>query len=121
MASYEVIPAAKRIDAPAGKLIEEYVGRENNSFERFSFAHMVAPPNWQESAQKPEFAELTVVVRGRLRVQVEDEVLVLTAGQAIWIKSGVRVHYGNPYSEECEYYSVCLPAFSPEQVHRDGE
>jgi mannose-6-phosphate isomerase-like protein (cupin superfamily) len=82
---------------------------------------MIAPPGWGEPAQTPRFAELTMMVRGTMRIEIgaEPEVVELAAGQSIVIEPGVRVRYSNPFDAENEYYAVCLPAFSPEAAKRD--
>lgn len=119
MAPYTLIPEFSRIPVPGGKLIEEIVGRVNTGTDHFSLAHMVAPPEWSEPSQQPEFGELTLVVRGRLEIDVADETVVVAAGEALWVEPGTRVRYANPYAEESEYYAICLPAFSPDRAHRD--
>jgi mannose-6-phosphate isomerase-like protein (cupin superfamily) len=116
---YRHVRRAVVIPVPGGKLIEEIVGRVSTSTADASVAHMVAPPGWSEPAQTPEFAETTVMVRGRLRVEVGGDVVELAAGESIRIEPRVRVRYGNPYAEECEYYAICVPAFSPETVNRE--
>lgn len=118
---YTHVKQATRIEAPGGKLIEEIFGRVSTESGELSIAHMVAPPGWDEPAQTPEFAEMTVMVRGRMRIEVDEDVVEVSAGEAIRIEPGVRVHYANPYDEENEYYAICLPAFSPDTVHRDDE
>ncbi len=112
--------AATRIPVPGGKLIEELFGRVNTGTETFSLAHMVAPPGWGEPAQTPEFGELTLMVRGEMRIEVGGETLTLSQGQAIWIEPGARVRYSNPSAQENEYFAVCIPAFAPDKAHRDG-
>ena len=119
MPGYRLVTSPTRIPVPGGKLIEELFGRVNTGTEKFSLAHMVAPPGWGEPLQAPEFGELTLMVRGRMRVEVAEESLELKAGQALWIEPGVRVRYSNPYPEESEYFAVCLPAFSPGAAHRE--
>lgn len=119
MAGWTLIDKPERIPAPGGKLIEEIVGRVRTRSDGFSLAHMVAPPRWDEPAQRPEFGELTVMVRGRMRIEVEDEIVELVAGQAFWVEPGVRVRYSNPYDEESEYYSICMPAFAPDLARRE--
>src|SRR4051812_17660147 len=104
MANYRLIERPTRIPVPGGKLIEEWAGRVNTGQAGFSLAHMVAPPGWGEPGQRPEFGELTLMVRGRMRVEVGDEEVELAAGQAIWVEPGVRVRYSNPFPEEGEYY-----------------
>ncbi len=41
-----------------------------------------------------------------------------TAGQAIIARKGEWVRYSTP--EGAEYVAICVPAFSPETVHRDA-
>lgn len=101
-----------------GKLIEEHFGKASLGGDAFSLARMVAPPHWSEPWQKPEFDEYTLVVRGKKQVELEDQTIVLEAGQSVAIKSGCAVRYSNPFEEETEYVSLCIPAFSPDLVHR---
>jgi mannose-6-phosphate isomerase-like protein (cupin superfamily) len=104
-----------------GKLIEEHEGIASTGNKKISIAHMVAPPKWSEPFQHPEFDEYTLVSRGRKMIEVDGNQIILTAGQSILIKGGTRVRYSNPFEEECEYWSVCLPAFSIDAVHRDDQ
>jgi len=101
-----------------GKLIEEHFGRASRGGEGLSLARMVAPPHWSEPWQSPEFDEYTLVVRGRKQIELVDQTIILEAGQSIKISKGSRVRYSNPFEEETEYVSLCLPAFSPDLVHR---
>lgn len=102
-----------------GKLIEEHAGRASTGDQHISIAHMLAPPGWSEPHQTPQFDEYTLVSRGKKLVEVEGEQVILEGGQSILIKSGTRVRYSNPFDEECAYWSVCLPAFSIEEVNRE--
>jgi mannose-6-phosphate isomerase-like protein (cupin superfamily) len=104
-----------------GKLIEEHFGGASLNGSAFSVAHMVAPPGWGEPAQRPEFDEITMVVRGRKRIEVEGEAVELGPNQSILVRKGARVRYSNPFDEELEYWSVCIPAFSPDTVNRESE
>lgn len=120
-----LIAAPTRIPVPGGKTIDEYVGLVNTQTSKLSVAHMVAPPGWTEPAQVPAFDEITVVLRGMVRVEVfgasgPPEVIDVRAGQAVLTKAGERVRYSTDI-EETEYFAVCLPAFSPETAHRDEE
>jgi len=103
-----------------GKLIEEHFGLATTGDKNISIAHMVAPPGWNEPHQNPEFDEYTLISRGKKMFEVNDEKIIVSAGQSILIKKGSRVRYSNPFDEACEYWSVCLPAFSMELVHREG-
>ncbi len=118
MSSYRVATRAARVPVPGGKLIEELFGRASTGTDRFSLAHMVAPPEWSEPEQTPEFGELTVQLRGRLRIRIGDDEITLEPGQALWVEPGSTVHYSNPFSEEAEYYAFCLPAFTVERAGR---
>ncbi len=103
------------------KLIDEYVGRVNSDTKGLSIAHMRSPEGWQEPGQTPEFDEFTVILKGRLRVEYRGGFLDVRAGQAVIAHKGEWVRYSTPEPEGAEYIAVCLPAFSPEQVHRDKD
>lgn len=101
------------------KIIEEYAGRVNSGHANASVARMRSPEGWVEPGQRPEFEEITVVLRGMLQVEHEGGTLDVRAGQAIVTKPGEWVRYSTPEPDGAEYIAVCLPAFSPETVHRD--
>jgi len=116
-----LIETPARIE-PAGnkpKLIEEYIGRVNSSTPGLSVAHMHSPSGWTEPGQTPEFDEFTVVLRGSLRVEHLDGSLDVQAGQAVIAHKGEWVRYSTPHADGAEYIAVCVPAFSPDTVHRD--
>jgi quercetin dioxygenase-like cupin family protein len=99
------------------KLIDEFAGRASTGEERLSVARMRSPAGWSEPGQRPEFDEYTIVLAGALRVESEDGTLEVAAGQGILTRAGEWVRYSTP--EGAEYVAVCLPAFSPDTVHRD--
>ncbi|MBQ90857.1 MAG: cupin [Acidimicrobiaceae bacterium] len=101
------------------KRIEEYAGRVNSGHAGVSVARMVSPSGWIEPGQRPEFEEITVVLRGMLRVEHEQGSLDVRAGQAVVATPGEWIRYSSPEPEGAEYLAVCLPAFSPSTVHRD--
>ena len=101
------------------KRIEEYAGRVNSGHSTVSVARMVSPAGWEEPGQRPEFEEVTVVLRGTLRVEHEGGSLDVAAGQAVVTASGEWVRYSTPFDGGAEYVAVCVPAFSPDTVHRD--
>ena len=101
------------------KIIEEFIGRVNSGTDDLSIAKMQSPAGWIEPGQKPEFDEYTVVLKGVLRVATQEGAEDIHAGEAVIVPSGEWVQYGTPGSEGAEYIAVCLPAFSPEIVHRD--
>jgi mannose-6-phosphate isomerase-like protein (cupin superfamily) len=102
------------------KVIEEYIGRVNSKTTSTSVARMQSPAGWVEPGQKPEFDEFTVVLKGMLRVKTATETLDVRAGQAVIAPRGEWVQYSSPEDGGAEYIAVCLPAFSPDTVHRDS-
>ena len=100
------------------KIIQEYVGRVNTRTAAVSIAHMRSPSGWVEPAQTPEFDEYTLVLRGSLRVEHDGGVIDVAAGQAVIAHRGERVRYSTPGPEGAEYVAICVPAFSPDAVHR---
>jgi mannose-6-phosphate isomerase-like protein (cupin superfamily) len=101
------------------KRIEEFAGRINSGHAAVSVARMVSPGGWEELGQRPEFEEITLVLRGRVRVEHEGGQLEVLAGQAVIAAPGEWIRYSTPDPEGAEYIAVCFPAFSPAVVHRD--
>ncbi|MDR3625600.1 MAG: cupin [Ignavibacteriaceae bacterium] len=101
------------------KIIEEYAGRVNTKTEKVSIAKMKSPGGWIEPGQTPEFDEYTILLKGKLRVTSKDGFLDVIEGQAVLAAKGEWVQYSTPEAEGAEYIAVCLPAFSPDIVHRD--
>ncbi|MCC7420517.1 MAG: cupin [Planctomycetaceae bacterium] len=101
------------------KVIREYIGRVNSKTVAASVAHMQSPAGWVEPAQRPEFDEYTVVLKGLLRVEHDGGTIDVRAGQAVITSAGERVRYSTPEADGAEYIAVCLPAFSPATVHRE--
>lgn len=101
------------------KIIKEFIGRVNSGTKQISIAKMTSPPGWIEPGQKPEFDEYTFVLKGLLRVETKDTVVDVSEGQAIIVEKNEWIRYSTPTEEGAEYIAVCLPAFSPETVHRD--
>jgi mannose-6-phosphate isomerase-like protein (cupin superfamily) len=113
-----LIPSPRKIPVPGNKLIEEYIGRVNSGHSELSIAHMHSPPGWSEPGQTPEFEEFTLVLAGFMRVEHASGITDVRPGQAIVTEKGEWVRYSTP--EGAEYVAICLPAFSPDTVHRDG-
>ena len=101
------------------KRIEEYAGRVRTGDDGVSVARMKSPEGWREPGQRPEFREITVVLAGCLRVEHTGGALDVRAGQAVIAEPGEWVRYASPEPGGAEYVAVCLPAFSPDTVHRD--
>ncbi|SFH93119.1 cupin domain-containing protein [Halpernia frigidisoli] len=103
-----------------GKLIEEIWGNSTKDSE-ISIAHMIAPPNWSEPFQTPNFDEFTYIISGKKQFEIQGEIIILEKGQSIKIEKGARVKYSNPFENPCEYMAICLPAFSMDLVNREDE
>lgn len=108
-----------RLPVPGRKVIEEFVGRVSTQTASMSVAHMVAPAGWSEPFQTPTFDEATIVIRGRLRVEHDDGVTDVDAGEVILVEAAERIRYANPFDQECEYFAVCTPAFSESLANRE--
>jgi mannose-6-phosphate isomerase-like protein (cupin superfamily) len=121
MARLILAPTAIPATGQPPKIIEEFIGRINSETSALSVAKMTSPSGWREPGQRPEFDEYTLVLKGELQVETRDAVHQVTAGQAIIVNAGEWVCYSTPGSEGAEYIAVCLPAFSPQTVHRDRE
>lgn len=101
------------------KLIDEYIGRVNSQTPGVSVAHMRSPEGWEEPGQTPDFDEYTLVLHGTLRVHHQHGHLDVQAGQAVIANRGEWIRYSTPLAGGAEYVAICLPAFSPDTVHRD--
>jgi mannose-6-phosphate isomerase-like protein (cupin superfamily) len=112
-------PAVIQAAGNKPKRIEEFAGRVNSGHERVSVARMTSPEGWREPGQRPEFEEVTVVLRGMVRVEYEGGAMDVAAGQAVVTVPGEWVRYSTPDAGGAEYVAICLPAFSPDTVHRD--
>jgi hypothetical protein len=101
------------------KIIKEFFGRVNSKTSKVSIAMMNSPQGWEEPGQCPEFNEYTVVLKGFLRIKTKNKELIVSEGMGILTTSGEWVQYSSPFEGGAEYIAICLPAFSPEIVHRD--
>lgn len=120
MPKYKIQKSPFVVPTTDGKLIEEIWGNSTGN-SNVSIAHMVAPPNWSEPHQTPEFDEFTYIIKGKKQFEIDGETIVLEAGQSILIGKGARIRYSNPFENPCEYLAICLPAFSMDLVNREEE
>jgi mannose-6-phosphate isomerase-like protein (cupin superfamily) len=120
MATFVPVPSTIQAAGNKPKIIEEFIGRVNTKTSATSIARMQSPAGWEEPGQKPEFDEFTVVLKGMLRVKTASGTLDVRSGQAVIAHRGEWVQYSSPEEGGAEYIAVCLPAFSPDTVHRDS-
>lgn len=99
------------------KRIEEMIGVVNTQTRDVSVAVMTSPAGWQEPGQTPEFDEYTLVLEGEVVVSARDSEIAVRAGECVIAPKGEWVRYSTPGG--ARYVSVCLPAFTPDSVHRD--
>lgn len=117
MAKFINGPSLIRAAGIGDKIISEFFGKVNSSTGEVSIAHMISPAGWSEPGQRPDFNEYTVVLKGKLRVETLKGEFLVIEGQAILSTKNEWVRYSTP--EGAEYISVCVPAFSPDMVHRE--
>jgi quercetin dioxygenase-like cupin family protein len=110
-----IVPAAGH----PPKRIEEYVGRVNSGHATVSVARMISPAGWEEPGQRPAFEEITLVLRGTLRVEHAGGEMLVRAGEVVVAHPGEWVRYGTPDRGGAEYVAICVPAFTPAAVRRD--
>ena len=112
-------PSVVKAAGTGNKVIKEYFGRVNSNTPGVSIAKMDSPQGWEEPAQTPEFNEYTVVLKGALLVRTINGEMKVNEGEALLAVAGERIQYSTPFEGGAEYLAVCLPAFSPDLVHRD--
>ena len=119
MKKYKVQKTPFVVPTTDGKLIEEHFGLATDGNSQLSIAHMVSLSGWSEPFQTPTFDEYTYIIKGKKQFIIDDETIILEAGQSIKIEKNTRVQYSNPFVEPCEYLAICLPAFSIDAVNRE--
>ena len=77
-----------RVPTGDNKIIEEHFGKASAGGEQLSLARMVAPPNWSEPFQNPEFDEYTVIFSGVIKIEVDGRTHTLNSGESILVRSG---------------------------------
>ena len=114
-------PAIIKATGNKPKRIEEYIGMANSGTGEVSVARMISPQGWIEPGQKPGFTEYTLVLKGTLKLKLKDQEIEVKAGEAVIVEKNEWVQYSTPHIDGAEYIAICLPAFSPDTVHRDTE
>ena len=119
MAQFIKSPSIVKAAGTREKIIKEFFGHVNSKTDEVSIAHMNSPEGWIEPGQLPKFNEYTVVLKGKLKITTRNEEFEVSEGQGIMTEKDEWVQYSTPFKGGAEYIAVCLPAFSPEIVHRD--
>jgi len=113
-------PAIIKAAGNKEKIIKEFFGGVNSKTSEVSIAMMKSPQGWEEPGQCPEFNEYTVVLKGSLKIKTRKQVYIVSEGMGILTTSNEWVQYSSPFEGGAEYIAICLPAFSPDIVHRDN-
>ena len=119
--AYEIQRETFIVQTKDGKLIKEHFGNASINAGNYSIANMIAPPGWSEPFQTPEFDEVTFIISGQKKFEINNEEIILNKGESIIVRKGTRVRYSNPFDKPVEYMSFCIPAFTLEKVHRENE
>lgn len=119
MAKLITTPAIIKAAGNKEKLIEEFFGIMNSATHEVSIARMTSQEGWEEPGQCPEFNEYTLVLKGTIKVTTRQSTYLVKAGQAIMAEANEWIQYSTPFAGGAEYIAVCMPAFSPQTVHRD--
>ncbi|MFT4611028.1 MAG: ethanolamine utilization protein EutQ [Gammaproteobacteria bacterium] len=119
MKKYKIQDSPFVVPTADGKVIKEHFGNATDGNSQISIAHMIAPAGWSEPFQTPEFDEYTYIIKGKKQFIIDDETIVLEAGQSIKINKNTRVQYSNPFTIACTYIAICTPAFSMNLVNRE--
>jgi mannose-6-phosphate isomerase-like protein (cupin superfamily) len=114
-------PSIIRAAGTKEKIIKEFFGMVNSASSEISIAKMESPEGWEEPGQTPDFDEYTVVLKGKLQVKTKENTFEIGQEQGIFIPKNHWVQYSSPFEGGAEYIAICLPAFSPQTVHRDSE
>jgi hypothetical protein len=77
---------------------------------------MRSPSGWVEPGQTPQFDEYTLVLAGMLRAEYRGSD---SRDASIELRAGEWVRDSTPGETGADYVAICLPAFSPDTVHRD--
>jgi hypothetical protein len=113
-------PALIKAAGTGKKIIKEFFGRVSSNSSEVSIAQMNSPEGWTEPGQCPDFDEYTIVLKGSLLIKTKTEEFIVREGMGILTSKNEWVQYSSPFKGGAEYVAICLPAFSPDIVHRDN-
>ena len=108
------------VETPQVKINEFFGGASCNPCGDISVAHVVAKAGFAEEWQAPAFDEYVLVLKGCVTIEhSHGSPVQVPAGQGVFLAKGERVRW--VFNEDSEYVPICLPAFSPSNVHREEE
>ena len=100
------------------KHCDEFVGLVNTGDRKVSVTVVRSPAGWEGVAQKADYDEYRIVMKGMLRVEHVGGSLDVGTAQALHVKPGEWVRFSTPSEGGAEYINVCVPAFSAATLHR---
>jgi quercetin dioxygenase-like cupin family protein len=115
IASPTIIPCVGNMT----KCADEFVGLVNTGDTTLSITRVHSPPGWVGIGQYSDYHEYRIVLSGLLHVDHPDGAFDMQAGQGLDIEPGEWVRYSSPEPAGADYVTVCIPAFSHADVHRD--
>jgi mannose-6-phosphate isomerase-like protein (cupin superfamily) len=101
------------------KFADEFVGLVNTGDAEISITRVQSPSGWVGIGQYADYREYRLVLAGLLHVDHPDGALDVQPGQCLDIDPGEWVRYSTPEPAGADYVTVCIPAFSRADVHRD--
>ena len=115
IASPTIIPCVGNVTKNA----EEFVGLVNTGEGSLSLTRVQSPPGWVGLGQHADYREYRLVLAGLLHVEHSDGAFDVKAGQGADTEAGEWVRFSTPEPCGADYITVCVPAFSLADVHRD--
>lgn len=100
-----------------GVTVTEFFGNVASKEAAISAAHVKITEATTNPWQCPEFEEHILFLKGEAHLEHSQGITVVKAGQGLILPAGCRVKWILP--GPCEYVPICLPAFSPSNVHRE--
>jgi mannose-6-phosphate isomerase-like protein (cupin superfamily) len=100
-----------------GEIISELIGAAGNDLEvpNHSLARIVIPPGKSSALHYHKISQETYfVLQGKGELQVGDESVTVSAGQACYIPAGLTHKISNQSQEDLVFLAVCVPAWLPE-------
>lgn len=100
-----------------GTTITEFFGNVATQDGKLSACHVKITEAVSNPWQTPEFSEYILMLQGVANVEHKGGTTTVRSGEGVFLPAGCRVRWIFP--GPAEYVPICLPAFSPDIVHRE--
>jgi len=115
----EVVAAVAIVETPTFSL-REFFGNVATKDGKLSAVHeKFTAPATSMPWRCPKFTEYILMIAGEVHVEHNGGKVVVKAGSGVFLPAGCRVRVSIP--EAAEFCAICLPAFSPDIEHAEGE